>query len=47
MLLFTMATITGVCEWRIGGGGEDRRHSNIPPHCVVLFPAVQIEGGAR
>jgi hypothetical protein len=23
-----MATITGVWEWRIVGGGEDRRHIN-------------------
>jgi hypothetical protein len=30
MLLHAMATITGVWEWRIVGGGEDRRHVNTP-----------------
>jgi hypothetical protein len=30
VLLYTMATITGAWEWRIGGEGEDRRHVNTP-----------------
>ena len=30
VLLYTMATIAGVWEWRIVGGGEDRRHINMP-----------------
>jgi hypothetical protein len=42
MLLYTMATITGVWEWRIVGGGEDRGHINRRAAFLALFLAQKV-----